>query len=727
MKQAGLYKLDKKVAETNFAILYEGRRFNQTGELDEFRYAIKEFKDIDSLVDYPNKEKEISQRIYNRSKECVNIPITEVFAHDGAKYGVMEYRKNGVFLSDFIVALEKEYGPGNIPFKLQYRIIKRLLKALDSLHNIYDRDTEKKVGGYLHMDLQPANIFIENAGTYKLSMGSPKFIDFQSALEIGEDGFAVREDDENAFATVGYACPELNNVNNKRFTVAADIYSIGAIAARMYTGMDMSLDYISYEDMLSDSVCNDVVGVYGSVIVRNMYKSVIDVALSIKPSYRYDSANQMFESLNRVKQCYDCVVNNDYYGLLKLCYVMSVSKSSLRNLDMDKSAFAKVVKVLKDNTYSMDVQSIMGIYMFDVLGAIWDINHETKGYSTSSYNDLMSCGIAYNNHLGRYDRAIEIYERIDKNSLSVDEYIKLSNRIIVSYADRLEYKKARNICSQIISFLEQRKKLDMKAAEAMGLNPGMASRNVDLARAYSGMGYYTTLCGEDNGLEYFEKALGEFGDDPGNRDITLSRMLQCYIYKKDSNGSYEEYLKGYLYEKPVDAFVANYYDKSGQVLEQDVSIKINDMFKFLVYLKDLYTFNMDKVNDELLDKLSFIVEQHQTLDKSTRVHPLELIYKYIGLIIGEYKADMGGDDVYRAMKLAAMCIDGDSFMRSSSLNLNSLISYCIMWEQRKLLNDDCEDIYRDLLRKAKRSGWNNLVGKLEANKDLSKLCPYEAR
>ncbi len=730
MKKAGLYRLDNIIAETNFATLYEGLKVNENGDYDELKYAVKEFKSIDSIVDYPNKEKSISQRIYNKSKECVNIPMTEVFTCDGKKYGVMDYRKNGIFLNDFIRALEAEYGPGNIPFRMQYRIIKRVLKALDSLHNIYDRDTDRRIGGYLHLDLQPANIFIENAGTYKMGMGGAKFIDFQSAVEIGEDGVGERTPEETAFATTGYAAHELNNVNNTRFTPATDIYSVGAIAARMLIGKDINIDYLDYADMLSEADNSCDAKTYGNRIVKHMYRDVIEVALSTKASYRYDSANQMFESLSRVKQCFDCVEKGDYYGVLKTCYAMSMSKRELLSLDMNSFAFSRVVNELKDNTYSFNVHSAMGTYMFDALMDMWAKNSENADkanmYTSTSYNDLISCGIAYNNHMGRFDRAISLYEKLDYDSLLVDDYIKISNRIVVSYVDRFEFKKARNICGNIISFLENRKNVDAGIAVDMGLNPITATRSTDLARAYSGMGYYATICGDDNGLEYFEKALAEFGDDSGNVGITLSHMLQWYIYKNDNSDKYKECLGKYLYANPLEAYLNNYYDGEHNELSQGIFIRVNDMFKFLIYLKDLYAFHMEQVDDQLINQLMLIVEKHSALDKGSLVHPLELIYKYIGLIIYKYTGDNNNDDAYVAMKLSVHCINGNRFMQGQRLDMNAVISYCTMWEDRKIREDDCDRIYKELLSKAKRSGWSQLVKRLEECKDLSKLCPYEA-
>lgn len=722
VQKVDAYKLNNKIGETNFATLYEAVRVNEQGDYDELRYAIKEYKDIDSLIDYPNKEKVISQHIYNNSMESINIPITQLIIYEGKKYGIMDYRKNGVFLRDFIEALEAEYGPGNIPFKLQYRILKRILKALDNLHNIVDRDTKQRVGGYLHMDLQPSNIFLENAGTYKAGMGSAKFIDFQSSLEIDENGVARRASEETVFVTKGYSAPEIYNKYTTDFFAAADIYSVGAIAARLLTGKNLNYDYADYMDVISQLDYTNADNVYGNKIVKLMYKNIIQVALATRASYRFKTANAMYESLNRVKQCYDCVLEGNYYGVLDVCYTMCMSKNDFAYLDMDKNEYHNVIKRLKENSYSKIVYAVKGAYMVDVLLGVWEKNSTAKGYYVDSFNDLMSCGISFNNFLRRTDRAIELYNKVDISRLSVDDYIKIANRIMVSYVARFDYNQAREICQQVIEFLEERKKVDERVAASLGLNMEAASRNVDLGRAYSGMGYYATICGQEGAVEYFEKALEEFGDDAGNKAITMSRILQYAIYKKDYD-LYRKYKAMYLSENPLDAFLSHYSDSQNKVLDGGVFISIGSMISFLIYLKGLYTFEMEQVDDVTIENLMFVVEHHSYLDKQSHLHPLEIIYKYIGLIIEKYKGPIG--DALFAMDLSIECLKKDRSVRGGRMSLLSVISKCTMWQKYKLFGGDWEGVYSDLYKRAKRHGWSELIEKLESCKDLSSLCPYE--
>ena len=169
----GDYRILRTICKTESSCLYAVENCSAAGSKDELPYVLKEMK-LDaagtSTLEY---EKKISQDIENSLEKSVAIPAMTVFEQDGKEYAVMHMAKNGKFLSEIIEMLEESSEEEEWKAELIFKIIDAVLISLGELH--------KK---YLHLDLHPGNIFLENFDFETMTAGFAKFIDFYSAVKI---------------------------------------------------------------------------------------------------------------------------------------------------------------------------------------------------------------------------------------------------------------------------------------------------------------------------------------------------------------------------------------------------------------------------------------------------------------------------------------------------------------------------------------------------------------
>ena len=116
---------------------------------------------------------------------------------------LLKQKKGGMFLNEAIRLLEETYGKGQIPRRIQLCIIIGILESLKALHSGNGKE------GYLHLDLHPGNLFLENVTKKDLLLGevSPNvcFLDFSEARKIHH----MDAQTEEISYTAGYAAPEL--------------------------------------------------------------------------------------------------------------------------------------------------------------------------------------------------------------------------------------------------------------------------------------------------------------------------------------------------------------------------------------------------------------------------------------------------------------------------------------------------------------------------------------
>ena len=112
-----------------------------------------------------------------------------------------------------------------LPLRQAFSVVQQLLYAVREIHN----------AGFLHLDIQTGNIFIQ--GSLAPGESILTLIDFGCARAL-KDGRTDVISDRLVFTTQGFAAPEilLHNDGSLVLTPAADIYSVGCVLLNLLTG-----------------------------------------------------------------------------------------------------------------------------------------------------------------------------------------------------------------------------------------------------------------------------------------------------------------------------------------------------------------------------------------------------------------------------------------------------------------------------------------------------------
>ena len=294
----GDYKILRTICKTKNSCLYAVENCSTAGSKDELPYVLKEMKLGESGTSTLEYEKKISQDIENSLEKSVAIPAMTVFEQDGKEYAVMHMAKNGKFLSEIIEMLEESSEEEEWKAELIFKIIDAVLISLGELH--------KK---YLHLDLHPGNIFLENFDFETMTAGFAKFIDFYSAVKINEEGKGIKK--EHLSFTNGFTAPEQLNSNQIIFTASADTYAVAAITARMF----LEKDFLSKTDKLDVGYSRELIYRGQNPILDILLRKFLICGLEYSEDYRFTDADKMRKTLSALMESIQAYKTSDYYGL----------------------------------------------------------------------------------------------------------------------------------------------------------------------------------------------------------------------------------------------------------------------------------------------------------------------------------------------------------------------------------------------------------------------------
>lgn len=711
----GDYKILRTICKTESSCLYAVENCSAAGSKDELPYVLKEMK-LDaagtSTLEY---EKKISQDIENSLEKSVAIPAMTVFEQDGKEYAVMHMAKNGKFLSEIIEMIEESSKEEEWKAELIFKIIDAVLISLGELH--------KK---YLHLDLHPGNIFLENFDFETMTAGFAKFIDFYSSVKINEEGKGIKK--EHLSFTNGFTAPEQLNSNQVIFTASADTYAIAAITARMFLGKD----FLSETEKLDVGYSRELIYHGQNPILDILLRKFLVCGLEYSEDYRFTDAHKMRKTLSALMKSIQAYKTSDYYRLFELAYSMLASKGEINvdGLKFDGRSFSASVAALSGSLYQREPNVEKCLFIFELL---WKMKKKFLAQIWSGdLISLIKSGIACYNHVGQSRKAYALFEELEgmKQQIHVLEYLSIRNRAAVFLADSYRYAKAYEMMRENVSQLEIIKDTYKKTAQNLGMEAADCHQVTDLARSYSALGQYMTflrLWDSENDIllqgdpeAVFLKAIQEFGKQTINQNITYSHLLHYAIQRKDEKGKqiFEKYRKAYFGRE------GNIFEQIDETLE-----KCEFKYELYVLLKAIYTYYIEEVNGEFAEKIYGMLRNGKLIN--CKEHPIELIYRYMGLILYEYnkKRDISSVDEYvkETFVNAITCMEPAQIDMEKDLTIIMCISYHSMWKFNCMTGQESrnEELIELLQEHCRRSGWEELLEKLQQVQDLDQIFEYE--
>ncbi len=711
----GDYRILRTICKTESSCLYAVENCSAAGSKDELPYVLKEMKLGESGTSTLEYEKKISQDIENSLEKSVAIPAMTVFEQDGKEYAVMHMAKNGKFLSEIIEMLEKSSEEEEWKAELIFKIIDAVLISLGELH--------KK---YLHLDLHPGNIFLENFDFETMTAGFAKFIDFYSTVKINEEGKGIKK--EHLSFTNGFTAPEQLNSNQFIFSTSADTYAVAAITARMFLGKD----FLSKTEKLDVGYSRELIYHGQNPILDILLRKFLVCGLEYSEDYRFTDAHKMRKTLSALMESIQAYKASDYYGLFELAYSMLASRDEINvdGLKFDGRSFSASVAALSGSLCQREPNVEKCLFIFELL---WKMKEEFQTQIWSGdLISLIKSGIACYNHVGQSRKAYALFEELEgmKQQIHVLEYLSIRNRAAVFLADSYRYEEACEMMKENVAQLEKIKDTYKKVVQDLGMEAADCHQVTDLARSYSALGQYMTflrLWDSENDIllrgdpeAVFLKAIQEFGKQTINQNITYSHLLHYAIQRKDEKGKqiFEKYRKAY-------------FGREGNIFEQIDETLEKWEFKYELYvlLKAIYTYYIEEVNGEFAEKIYGMLRNEKLIN--CKEHPIELIYRYMGLILYEYnkKRCVSSVDEYvkDAFVNAVTCMEPAQIDMEKDLTIIMCISYHSMWKFNCMTGQESrnEELIELLQEHCRRSGWEELLEKLQQVQDLDQIFEYE--
>jgi len=202
--QFGDYVLDRVVARGGMGVVYRARHLPLNREV-----ALKMIR-MDRLA------RDVDcQRFHNESLTIARldhphiVPIFDVGEVSGIHYFTMKLMEGG----DLQQRAAAYHGDPRAAAAL-------IADVADAVHYAHDH-------GILHRDLKPSNVLLDESGRAYVT-------DFGLAMRLDEDGDLTRTGE--LLGTPRFIAPELLSRRPDPFTVAADVYSLGAILYFLLTG-----------------------------------------------------------------------------------------------------------------------------------------------------------------------------------------------------------------------------------------------------------------------------------------------------------------------------------------------------------------------------------------------------------------------------------------------------------------------------------------------------------
>ena len=773
MKKVGNYVNLQLIVSTDSAEIYDACDKDGMNRV----FILKKYKNADISKRVVRREKFITQTIAQYASRSVVVPVigTEV-DDEGSTYLVMEKKaKAGVFLSELI---EK----GTISLSYALKCTEEVLRSLATLH-AFAGNTQRL--GYLHLDLHPGNVFMENADAANETAGTAKFIDFATAVKMINGKAEGR-----AIAAVSpFSAPELYLPYNVVCTVSTDLYSVAAIFYALFVGGSLpgvtaSLGETKiYEkpaagpnadtarnaaqeirkrcerEGVSESVCRAVC-------------AVMKCALNDNPAYRYQSAADMLAAVEKIERLLQACEEKEYETIFRMEYedMTDIDDVHPETLEYDGRKFREAAESLEQMLKANQIDAAFTKYLFDLYWKMAELHlQQMPGNDLTKF---LSSGVAACNHTGDVILGQKLAALLSekRKSIGIEDYLDLNNRIAVFIADGYEYAKATEMLEKNVAALRKIREGFVAAGSEFGMDSDDNTRSILLARALSSLAAYKAIAYPETPKEeiyaLYDEAVREFGGGY-NVKITQSRRMHYEMMIKD--------------QESFENTCASYFDVGdpGKLMMEDLiesCVQTKEWYGLYVLVKALYVFYLQKLkvcsvgleNDTVQKSLDgfdssrsgvsqgvsvpeqypgecypeggytsrMIVSGHvverlseigdSLLPRRNVYDPVQTIFRYLALleyeVIGEVN-ERGMDYFSAALK----CQKEAELDMEKPLNIYMLIAYQTVAICGKLIGDEkgVAQLTARLQSHAEKYGWNALCAALDSGKPVEEILVHE--
>jgi NIMA (never in mitosis gene a)-related kinase len=216
------YSVIDIIGKGGFGIVYEvekeGQRYAMKKiDISQYDHTFENIKNEDLEEDKKDLDAQVSEKISKEISILKGVDHPNIikfytsFVENESVYIIMELHE-GLSLADYIESLSEK--KQKVKEDVAWKIFFQLCSALRYLH--YDMHI-------LHRDFAPSNILLDENFTVKL-------IDFGLATRWGTQSASAQK---SFVGTILYSCPEM--VQNKKCTIKADVWSLGAIMYELLT------------------------------------------------------------------------------------------------------------------------------------------------------------------------------------------------------------------------------------------------------------------------------------------------------------------------------------------------------------------------------------------------------------------------------------------------------------------------------------------------------------
>lgn len=680
------YKIIEQIGETGMSSLYYAVK--ESDNQTSLSYFMKKYDDIVSGEMIKN-EILISQTIEETCSSSVIIPVLEGFHQDDERYVIMQFRKNGLFLNTIIEKLENQYGIGRIPLNIILELTMCILESLSIFHE-YEYKGEEK--GYLHLDLNPGNIFFESVELENLTWGKVKFIDLGSSVPCKDKEYVLSR--RNWYCCSDrYSSREIRENMIPHICKGTDMYSVCGCMMRMIVGPSFS----SIEDRLVENL-----GKQFDPVIGFLLNTLIENASCDPSYYRYQKADEMKKDINILLKCLSWVNTGKYYDLLYCCYERSFPIGELLRTDriIQEEGIMEALSQLKEDLEKDDINYGRCQYIFE---NIYKISKQYYIEDRNIKKSLLVCGLSCYNNTGQTTKAVKLYEDYfpKLEELSIEEYVTMQLRYAVSVADCYEFEKAYDIVFTMIQGIEAFKKVSH-----VSMRTGM----IELGRAYSAAGTYLAFLKKEDPMKWYKKALEEFKGDEGNSQITYSKILHYAVDIGDRK----------LYEYYAEIYFGKFgFKPDGEVFQLLTETDRYSAYALFIYLKGINRFYWEDADQKFFDKLAGFLMTNSYFRKD---HPEQLILKYGALLLYKHGDKKKAE---RLFSKALTWIEQGRIQKNSPMNIMMLMSYQTCWIANELEGKDNQQLLRDVISQCEKYSWNSLKEKIATEQSLGCILNHE--